>query len=202
MRNQAIVDEYQALNRQDGIDEKEAYIIVKYFMHIQHNYYGVKYYYAKKPADMGTYWEFSTEYRNIHYENNIDDKFFIRVIKKSGDVSSRMIRTGIDNNEQTALKKRYKSIVYSDGIDRQEAIVKVKYHYFIEAKNQYTHYVVKFTPIETKKYWAFELILRQNSPLARQKSASDFKKSDSLYLVVKKENGELFKERLFLNLVK
>lgn len=202
VRNQAIVDEYSLLNRTDGINEKEAYVIVKHFMHIQHNYFGVKYFYAVQPVDMGDYWEFTTEYKNTHYENNADDKFFVRVDKKNGDVSSRMLRSGIDNDEQSALRKRYQAIIYADGVSRQEAIIKVKYHYFIEAKNQYTHYIVRFTPIETKKYWVFELTLRQNSPVAKQKSSADFKKTGSLYLVVNKETGELFKERTYLNLLK
>jgi len=202
VRNQNIIDEYKEINFDDGVNEKEAHKIVRYYMHIQHNYYGLKYFYTDKPEDFGKYWQFSTEFRNSNYENNADDVFFVRVDKKKGKVSSRVIRAGIDDDEQSAIRKRNESVVIADGVDRQEAIAKVKFHYFIEAKNQYSHYLVKFTPIETKKYWVFELMLRNNSPIAKQKFSADFKKSSDLYLVVNKTTGELFKERSYLNLIR
>lgn len=201
VRNQQIIDEYKAINLAESIDETEALKIVRYYMHIQHSYYGLKYFYTDKPKDFGKYWQFSTEFRNSNYENNADDVFFVSVDKKGGKVSSRVIRAGIDDDKQSALRKRNESIVISDGIDRQEAIARVKYHYFIEAKNQYSHYLVKFTPIETNKYWVFELNLRNNSPIANQKLSADFKKSSDLYLVVNKKTGELFKERTYLKLI-
>lgn len=201
VRNQKIIDDYKSVNADDGVNPAEAYKILKHYMHIQHNYYGVKYFYTEIPQDFGEFWRFSTEFRNSNYENNADDVFFVRVEKDSGKVSSRVIRAGVDDNQQSRIRNRYESIVIADGIDRHEAIAKIKFHYFIEAKNQYSHYVVKFTPIETKKYWVFELTLRPNSPVARQKANADFKKSEALFLVVNKLNGNLFKERSYLNLI-
>ena len=196
------MDDFLSVNTDDGVNPTEAYKILRHYMHIQHNYYGVKYFYNEIPQDFGEYWQFSTEFRNSNYENNADDVFFVRVEKVTGKITSRLIRAGADDYEQTRIRNRYDSIVIADGIDRHEAIARIKYHYFIEAKNQYSHYVVKFTPIETKKYWVFELTLRPNSPVAQQNAGADFKKSGALFLVVNKLDGKLFKERSYLKLVK
>ena len=201
-RNKQILDEYGKVAWQDGINDKEALAIVKHYMHIQYSHYGVRYLYPDVPEESEEKWLFRTTFRNSSYERNPDQKLTLYIDKKNGDVTAQLPRSQGNRNSIENILARYEKVNREDGISRGEAIDILKHHYYIEAKNRYWMYDVNFIPTESKRYWIFELQVNPNAGISAQKQARKLTKIEGLYLVVNKTNGELFKERSYLSLIR
>ena len=193
-RNKQIMAEYGEINWEDGIDDKEALRIVRYYMHIQYSHYGVRYLYPQVPEEENGEWKFQTTFRNDKYERNPDQILSLYINKKNGEVSAQLPRSTRNRNSIESILSRFDDVNKEDGISRGEAIDILKHHYYVEAKNRYWMYNVNFIPTESKRYWIFEC-------QAKQRQAEKMKVK-GLYLVVNKVSGELFKERSFLSLIR
>lgn len=201
-RNAQIMDEYGKIEWQNGIDEKEALVIVKHYMHIQNSHHGVRYLYPEVPTDAGERWVFGTTFRNSNYERDPEQRLTLLIDKKSGEVSAELPQNSRRNEDSIEnILSRFEKVNRKDGIDRGEAVDIMKHHYYIEAKNQYWMYDVNFIPTESKRFWIFELQVNPNASMSDQQQAKKIKKTEGLYLVVNKLNGELFKERSYRALI-
>ena len=202
-RNEQIVADYKSINWQDGIDEKEAYYIVRNYMHIQNSYYGIRYLYPEVPDEMDQQWVFSTSFRNSSYERDPTQLLTLYVDKTSGVVSAQLPHSiqgrGADTIER--INARYAKVNRKDGISRSEAIDIIKHHYYVEAKNRYWMYNMTFVPAEGKSYWVFELIANPNAGVSPDKMAKKLNKIEGLYLVVNKKNGEVSKKRSYYSVI-
>lgn len=203
-RNEQILSDYASINWQDGIDDREAYYILRHYVHIQNKYYGIRYLYPEIPDEQGEQWVFTTTFRNSSYERDPGQILTLYIDKTTGDVSAHLPRQvrGRQGDTLERVKQRYQAVNRKDGIDRSEAIAIVKYHYFIEAKGQYWMYNMTFVPSESKRFWIFELIANPRAGVSPEKMARKLKKIEGLYLVVNKKTGELSKERSYFAIIK
>jgi len=203
-RNQQIMADYNRINWQDGIDEKEAYYILRHYMHIKNAYYGIRYLYPDLPDEMDHQWVFSTTFRNSSYERDPKQLLTLYIDKTTGEVSSQLPYTirGRDGAESIErINARYAKVNREDGISRSEAIDIIKHHYYVEAKNRYWMYNMTFVPEESKSFWVFELVANPNAGVSPDKVAKKLNKIDGLYLVVNKKSGEVSKERSYYSVI-
>jgi len=202
-RNDQILADYNSVNWQDGIDEKEAYYILRHYMHIQNSYYGIRYLYPELPDEMGQQWVFSTTFRNSSYERDPTQLLTLYIDKTSGAVSPQLPQSirGRGRDTIAQINARYAKVNREDGISRNEAIDIIKHHYYVEAKNRYWMYNMTFVPAESKSYWVFELIADPRAGVSPDKVAKKLNKIEGLYLVVNKKNGEVSKERSYYSII-
>ena len=202
-RNEQIMADYKTINWQDGIDDQEAYYILRYYMHIQQAQYGIRYLYPEVPDEMDQQWVFTTTFRNSSYERDPTQILTLYIDKTSGEVSMKLpepIR-GQRGDTLARINARYAKVNRKDGISRSEAIDIIKHHYYVEAKNRYWMYNMTFVPAEAKHYWVFELVANPGAGVAPDKQAKKLKKIDGLYLVVNKKTGEVSKERSYYSVI-
>lgn len=198
-RNKSMMDDYNTINWEDGINQLEASYIVKYYMHIENSYQGIRYFYPDKPIDMGDKWQFDTEFRNSSYERNPDQLLVVFIDKKTGKVAAKTID---DGSNRAQIVKEFEKVDRSDGINMHEAIAISKYHYYIEARNRYWMYKIDFNPTEGKRYWIFELSQDTAVTQSNISSGKELKSIEGLYLVINKKTGSLTKERSFLKFIR
>jgi len=202
-RNEQILADYNRINRKDGIDEKEAYAIMRHYMHIKNSYYGIRYLYPDVPDDMEDQWVFSTTFRNSGYERDLKQLLTIYIDKTTGNVSMQLPQSirgrGADTIDQ--INARFAKVNRKDGISRSEAIDIIKHHYYVEAKDRYWMYNMTFVPAESKSYWVFELIANPSAGVSPDKMAKKLNKIEGLYLVVNKKNGEVSKKRSYYSVI-
>lgn len=203
-RNEQIMAAYERINWNDGIDEKEAYAIVRHYMHIKNSYYGIRYLYPQLPDEMDQQWVFATTFRNSSYERDPNQLLTLYIDKTSGEVSPQLpytIRGRGDAESVDRINARYARVNFKDGIDRSEAIDIIKHHYYVEAKNRYWMYNMTFVPEESKSFWVFELVANPGAGETPDRNAKKLNKIEGLYLVVNKKSGEVSKERSFHSVI-